>query len=126
VWDPHVRVFFNLSVPAGEIERERDWEGGSLSASELRPMSSGPSGRPAAGELQSRSRGPLAASSPSRGLAPSAVGSPSRGPAPPAAGRGLHRPQVPPAVGELLRPRALRASSSPGGRPPGSSPVAAM
>jgi hypothetical protein len=22
VWDPHVRVFFNLSVPAGEIERE--------------------------------------------------------------------------------------------------------
>jgi hypothetical protein len=24
VWDPHVRVFFNLSVPAGEIERERE------------------------------------------------------------------------------------------------------
>jgi hypothetical protein len=26
VWDPHVRVFFNLSVPAGEIEREREIE----------------------------------------------------------------------------------------------------
>jgi hypothetical protein len=23
VWDPHVRVFFNLSVSGGEIERER-------------------------------------------------------------------------------------------------------
>jgi hypothetical protein len=27
VWDPHVTVFFNLSVPAGEIEGEIEREG---------------------------------------------------------------------------------------------------
>jgi hypothetical protein len=77
-------------------EREKDWEGGSLSASELWPTSLSPTGRPATGELQSSATD-------------SCYGRPTAS----SAGRGLHLPWATPAVGELRRSRAPTATGDP-------------